>query len=446
MRLSPTCWLFNGLYGLLLLVTSPWLVYTSWKTGKYRRGWLAKVFGVVPLRVGDSPSVWLHAVSVGEVNLLGGVIAELKRRRPELAFVVTTTTQTGFALATQKFSEHHVSYCPLDFSWAVGRAMTRFRPDLLVLVELELWPNLISAARRRSVPVVVINGRLSEASFGGYRRIRPIVARVLQQLTTVAAQNATYAERFVALGMPRERVIVTGSVKFDNAQTDRDNRQTAALRRLVALQPSESVFLAGSTQDPEEAIAVETFMKLRGRFPNLRLIVVPRHPERFENVHKILSATACRYVRRSEISSPLREGHWEVLLVDTVGELGAWWGTADIALVGGSLGDRGGQNMIEPAAYGAAVCFGPNTRNFRDVVAMLTAHDAARIVADGEELTKFVEACLSGSNDVRDLGRRAQDFVATQRGAVQRSVDILETILSCRSARGPASGENHQPN
>ena len=428
-------WILNLIYGTVLIAALPWLLYNSWRTGKYRQGFSAKFLGRVALRAGTRPCVWLHAVSVGEVNLLGGVIAELSSRRPELQFVVTTTTQSGYALAQKKYSDHLVSYCPLDFSWAVATALRRFRPDLLVLVELELWPNLIISASRRDIPVAVINGRLSTASHRGYRRLRWGLAPVLRRLTAVAAQNNTYAERFIDLGTPPDKVTVTGSIKFDNANTNRNNPQTSSLRTLVGLQPEHTVLLAGSTQAPEESLALRAFAALQPRFPDLRLVVVPRHPERFDEVHRILSVGHHNYERRSHISQPVSAADWQVLLVDTVGELGAWWGTADIAFVGGSMGSRGGQNMIEPAAYGAAVCFGPNTRNFRDVVSLLLAENAAHVVADGAALTAFVAKCLQSAEFAETIGGRARSLVIQQRGATQRTVDILERLLGSRRHR-----------
>jgi 3-deoxy-D-manno-octulosonic-acid transferase len=222
---------------------------------------------------------------------------------------------------------------------------------------------------------------------------------------------------------------VTGSIKFDNARTNREHPQTIALKTLVGLKPEHTVFLAGSTQDPEESLACKTFEQLQGRFPQLRLIVVPRHPERFDEVDRLLQGGDFAYLRRSQIDHDVSAEDWRVLLVDTVGELGAWWGVADVAFVGGSMGDRGGQNMIEPAAYGAAVCFGTNTRNFRDVVSMLLAVHAAEVVTDGAALTDFVARCLDDPQFARSLGTRAQALVTRQRGATQRTVDILEGTL-----------------
>ena len=280
--------LLDVCYILLLVGLSPWLAYAAIRKGKYRDGWGPKFLGLVPPRTGNRPCIWLHAVSVGEVNLLQPLLAQLGQEHPLWECVISTTTRTGFALARKKYASYQVFYCPLDFSWAVRQAMRRIRPAALVLVELELWPNLIRAVRDQGAAVAVVNGRLSEKSFRGYRRIRPLVRRSLERIQLLAVQNETYAERFRELGAPAQAVHVTGSIKFDGAQTERDNPTTLRLRQLWQVPDDTFVFLAGSTQDPEERLALETFRELHQFDPTARLIVVPRHPERFEEVAQVL--------------------------------------------------------------------------------------------------------------------------------------------------------------
>jgi 3-deoxy-D-manno-octulosonic-acid transferase len=294
---------------------------------------------------------------------------------------------------------------------------------------LELWPNLVRFARRSGARVAVVNGRLSEHSYRGYRRIRPLVAGLLRSVDLIAAQDATYAERFSALGGRPDTVYVTGSLKYDGAETDRENPVTQRLRRLAGLAADDIVFLAGSTQESEEELALAAYRQLAGGFPRLRLIVVPRHPDRFESVARSLDRAALPWQRRSDLEREGPRAEARVLLVDAVGELGAWWGTAQIAFVGGSLSNRGGQNMIEPAAYGAAVCFGPNTRNFRDIVAAMLDESAAVVVRDGGELTAFVRRCLEDPAYADSLGGRARALVATQLGATQRTFDRLVPLV-----------------
>ncbi len=426
-------YLLNMVYLLVLLLASPWLLYQAWRKGKYRAGFAEKFFGRVPVRAGDEPCIWFHAVSVGEVNLLAPLLKEFARRRPDCEGVISTTSVAGFQLAKKNYPQHVVFYCPLDFSWAVRAAMRRVRPTLLVLAELELWPNLIRAANESGAKVAVVNGRLSDKSFRGYRRIRSLLANTLQRIDCIAAQTDEYAQRFITLGCRTEAVQSCGSLKYDGAQTDRNNPVTKRLRELANIRPSDKIFLAGSTQAPEDQLALDTFRELVMQHSKLRLIVVPRHPERFDEVAKLLSQSGLTWRRRSELKDD-ESATWQVLLVDTIGELGAWWGTAAIAFVGGSLGHRGGQNMIEPAAYGAAVCFGPNTWNFRDIVASLLAVDAARVIQDGPDLTAFVKQCLGDPHFAHELGTRAKELVAANLGAAERTVGILLRHLPQRTA------------
>ncbi len=422
-------YLLNLGYLLVLIVFSPWLIFAALRKGKYREGWAAKFLGRVPSRSGREKCIWLHAVSVGEVNVLAPLIMRLEEHHPDWVCVISTTTKTGYALARQKYAPRMVFYCPLDFTWAVRRAMRRLRPDLLVLTELELWPNLIRAAREQGARVAVVNGRLSEKSARGYGRIRWLVAPLLRGLDLIAVQNPEYAQRFLQLGAAADALHVTGSVKFDGAQTDRTNPRTRQLAELAGMTSEDVVFLAGSTQEPEEALALATFQDLAPDFPRLRLIITPRHPERFDAVAQRLAQSGIPWCRRSELGRSAVESQTRVLLVDAVGELGAWWGTAQIAYVGGSMGNRGGQNMIEPAAYGAAVSFGPHTQNFRDVVTMMLDHDAAIVVRDGNELTAFVRRCLTDPEFAEGLGSRARQLVMQQVGAADRTCELLNRLL-----------------
>jgi len=296
-------WLLNVVYLAIIAVCSPLIVWQSLRTGKYREGFREKLLGLVPRREGNATCVWVHAVSVGEVNLVAILLRELRAVHPDWQFVVSTTSRTGYELARKKYADLSVFYCPLDFSWAVRNAMRRVRPAILVLAELELWPNLIKAAKDQGARVAITNGRMSDHSFPGYRRIRPLVAAVLRQIDLIAAQNDESADRFRALGAPPDRVIVTGSLKYDGAQTDRNNPRTQALRQLAAIANDDIVFLAGSTQEPEEKYSLDIFRRLAGQHPRLRLILVPRHPERFDSVAKLLETSNLPWQRRTELAS-----------------------------------------------------------------------------------------------------------------------------------------------
>jgi 3-deoxy-D-manno-octulosonic-acid transferase len=431
----------NLLYLGAILAAFPWLFYQRLRHGKYRDGWNAKFWGHVPLRTGHRPCLWLHAVSVGEVNLLEPILKRWERLHPDWDCVISTTTQTGYQLASKKYGPRAVFYCPLDFTWSVERAMRRVRPTLFVLAELELWPNLIFAARRHGAKVAVINGRLGDKSFRGYTIIRPLVHRLLSRINLFAVQNEDYAQRFLALGARQRFIRCTGSIKFDGARTSRNIPDVQRLAQLAGIGADDVVLLAGSTQDPEESLAISAFQRLAADFPCLRLILVPRHPERFDDVAALLDKSGIAWQRRSKLSadSRLMTPDARILLVDAVGELGYWWGTAHIAFVGGSLTSRGGQNMIEPAGYGAAISFGPNTWNFRDVVSLMLDRKAAVVVRDQQQLEAFARRCLTDLAYANDLGQRAQQLVLEQQGAADRTVRLLDGLLAEASARRAAA-------
>ncbi|MCA9166986.1 MAG: 3-deoxy-D-manno-octulosonic acid transferase [Planctomycetales bacterium] len=418
----------DAVYCLLALLAIPYWLWGAWRHAKYRQGWSQKLLGNVPEAPRDRVVVWLHAVSLGEVNLLGTLIAALRRERPDVHCYITTTTRTGYESACKRYSDFaQISYFPFDFSWAVRRALRRVRPHAIVLAELEVWPNLIHFATEQGIPVTIANGRLSPRSFRGYRRIRAWLNATFARVDRIGAQTREYAARFEALGARPERVFVTGSLKFDGAESNRANDRTVALQELAGFTAEQTVLLAGSTFPPEEEILVEVYRRVAPDFPELRMVIVPRHPERFAEVAEILAKSGLPWSRRSELL-PERPAEG-ILLVDTIGELGAWWGTADLAYVGGSMGSRGGQNMIEPAAYGAAVSFGPQTTNFRDIVQLMHQADAAVTVQDAEQLEAFVRRGLTDRAWRQEMGQRAAELVRLNQGATQRTVQMLLPLL-----------------
>jgi 3-deoxy-D-manno-octulosonic-acid transferase len=312
------------------------------------------------------------------------------------------------------------------------------RPDLVVLAEGELWPNFLRACSRYGVPVAVVNGRLSPRSLRRYRALRWLARGLFGRLSLCAAQTAEYADAYRALGVDPECVHVTGSVKYDGVTTDRHNPRTEALGELLGVKFSDVVWVAGSTQDPEEEVAVGAYERLRAKHPNLRLILVPRQKDRFDEVADWLRRTGRPFVRRSSLTTPEVERD-VIVLVDTIGELSAVWGLADVAFVGGSLdGRRGGQNMIEPAAYGAAVVFGPHVWNFRDTAARLVAAGAAVQVADAARLEQEMNLLLDSPGLRVFLGTAARAFVRQQQGATDKTVRLLRQLLPEPDARQAA--------
>jgi len=421
--------LLDCCYAGLLTVASPWLLYKALTTGKYRQGWAEKL-GALPRRRGQRRCLWLHGVSVGEVLALRTIVAELRSRFPDWELVISTTTSTGLDVARRTFPELSAFYYPLDFSWAVARALTRVRPDVIALVETEIWPNFLSAAGERRIPVALVNGRLGEKSFRGYRRFRHPLSRVLDAVVAFGVQTDAYARRFAGIGADPERIAITGSVKYDAVPTDRDNPRTAALARLLDVRDDDPVFIAGSTTDPEERIALDVYGKLKRRYPRLRMVVVPRHRERFDEVARMLQAGPFPLVRRSTLVDEPRADRDAIVLLDTLGELQDLYGIGDIVFVGGSLSRRGGQNMLDPAGMGCAVLFGPNTWNFTASVEQLLAVEGARVVADADELESAVADLLDHPDRIATMARRAQAMIAGQKGATRRTVDLLAGVMS----------------
>ena len=434
----------------------PWVAWRKLSGGRpVAAPWARFTGGIPPLPRRDAATarIWLHGVSMGEVQLLAVLAAEI-RRQAEAAgrsvdCVCSSSTTTGLDVATKRFGADRAFPCPLDFTWAVDRVLDAVRPDLLVLGELELWPNLLARTHARGIPIVVANARMSESSKRGYARIAPLVRRMLRHVSLVVARSQEDADRFASFAAPGGCAIdVTGSMKFDGVQGDRTAPDVLRLATLAGIATDDVVFLAGSTQAPEEQFAIDAYRGLFVEHPRLRLVIVPRHVERTAEIAAVLDRSGLAWQLRSRLgdaANATRGPVPRVLLVDTTGELGWWWGTATIAFVGGSLdGKRGGQNMLEPAAYGAAVSFGPHTRNFRDEVRRLLAADAAVVVADAAALTGFVRRCLAEPAFAADLGRRGADLVASQRGSTAATAAAILRTLSAATATAVANPESHR--
>lgn len=399
------------------------------RTSRYRLGLKSKLIGCPPLvaRSGQQ-RIWLHGVSVGEIHLLEPLLAQLRQSLPDAEFVISTTTDTGMELAKKLYAHLpniFLIYFPLDFSWAVRRTIQHIDADLLVLGELEVWPNLMAITRQLNLPVAVVNGRLSLKSFRGYQRLSWIFRPMFNQLSLVVAQTQEYAQRFIDCGVAADRVCVAGSLKFDNVSFDSSCSQVRSLAQLVGIQPAHTIWVLGSSQDPEERVASEAFLKARRQYPALKLIVIPRHRERFGSVFEQLACLPVQVRRRSEIDKPISASQWDILVVDTIGELRWWWGLAQLALVGGSFGARNGQNMIEPAAYGTNVAFGPMTLNFRSIVELLLAADAAECIPSLDEIEPWLFTQLANPHIGLARGIRAQRLVKEHQGAIARTVEQL---------------------
>ena len=412
-----------------MLVSLPYWIFQLLRHGKYRRG-LAERLGRVPARLQlprkTEPAIWVHAVSVGEVLAVAGLVDELRRRFPQYRIFVSTTTDTGQALARKRFGEANVFYFPMDFALAIRPYIRALRPEMVVIAETEFWPTFLRLAHTSGARVAVVNARISDRSLPNYRRFRALLRRWLTNIDLFLAQTSADADRLGDIGAIAGRVRVAGNLKFDMAAPVAP-LIVEMLRESIAANASGPVLVCGSTVDGEEPLLLKAFENLRVQHPKAVMILAPRHPERFPAVAALLEQMSIPFWRRSLwMGEPLNGG---VFLLDTIGELGALYALADIAFVGGSLVPRGGHNIIEPAQYGVATVVGNHTENFRDIVGLFQSRDAVRIVGPAE-LPLVLMELLANDAERRALGQRAAETMRSQVGATMRTADELQKLLT----------------
>ncbi len=422
-------------YNLVLLVAlvagAPWWLWRMATTRKYREGLPARL-GRVPGRLtprsaaSGGRAIWLHAVSVGEVLAVTRLVRALDVILPDHALVISTTTRTGQALARERFDANRVFYCPLDLPWAVRAYLNALRPSILVLVETEFWPNLLSGCFRRGIPVAVVNARISDRSWPRYRRMRRLWRPLLSQLRCVLAQSENDAQRLLEIGCRPERVSVAGNLKFDV----RAAQEAEATRYLRSMAGNLRLIVAGSTLEGEEAALLEAWPCLLAHDPAAALVIAPRHPERFAAVAALLERSGAAWLKRSdwgtEPEKPLRPG--EIVLLDTIGELASAYSLASVAFVGGSLVSAGGHNPLEPAQFGVPIVMGPHYANFVAITDSLRRSDALRI-ADKDQLAAVLIELLRDRAAAEAMGARAREVFEQQAGATDRCVAALCDLL-----------------
>ena len=440
--LSPPLWrgaavlgLYHVVFTLLGLVTWPWLLWRFATDRQHRAAWLARTGRVEPTAPG-ARAIWIHGVSVGEVKAASTLIERLRVERPELQLVVSATTPTGHAIARKLYPDARVIYYPLDFGVFPGRALDRIRPECVLLMELEIWPNFLQAATRRSVPVVIVNGRISKRSFRGYRFVRALLPQ-LGWVERFLVQDEAYRERLLALGLDPTRIAVTGNMKYDSVMLRDPPADSERVRRWLA--PDDRlVLVCGSTHGQEDEWLARVVARVQERLGRpVRLVLAPRHPERsaavVEALHE-LGAPCVRWTRCRAGEAELDED--AIVVVDTIGQLESFYGACDVAFVGGSLVRHGGQNMLEPAVMARAVVVGPHTENFKRDVEMLVGADAIVVVSDRESLADAFERLLRDPDERAELGRRAVEVIRSNQGATQRTLDLLQPVLSRPSESG----------
>ena len=425
-------WLTMGIYQPVFLIAfllySPVLLWRTAFDRPYRKS-LRERMGFVPRRTDERQAVWIHGVSVGEVKAASRFIAQLRVQRPDLQLVVSTTTPNGHLVARQEYKDLPVVFYPLDFGRFPARAIDRIRPRCVLLMELEIWPNFLQATRKRNIPVAVINGRISERTFRGYRLARGLLPQ-LDLISKYCVQDRAYQKRLIELGVDPARVFVSGNMKYDSVVMDRHEAAAARLRPWLAPR-GERVLVAGSTHFDEEGAVLAAVGELRPTLGGpVRVVLVPRHPERAPSICEQVTKAGLRAVRWSEAASTLRPLKPDaVVVVDTIGQLQQFYAACDVAFVGGSLVPHGGQNMLEPAAQGRAVIIGPHTMNFRRDVELLLSAQAVVQVPDRAAFVEQLGRLLRDADLRAQHGRRAEAVIAENQGATARTLELVADLF-----------------
>ncbi len=436
--------LYSALLALLLSVTMPYWLYQMVRRDKYRAGFWER-WGRVPARIKKAADgkrvIWVHAVSVGEVLAVSRLIQEMHARCPQYRTVVSTTTDTGQRLARERFGAENVFYFPMDFAFAIRPYLEELRPELVIIAETEFWPNFIRLTHDGGARMAAVNGRISDRSWGGYRRVRFLLRKVLQKIDLYLTQTEEDRKRLIDIGAPKRCVHVSGNLKYDVAPPSQAPI-VASLGSSFRKTGAGPVIVAGSTMEGEESLLLRAFEIVRGRHHDAVMIVAPRHPQRFQEVAEFVKSLGIPLWRRSLWSGEDLSG--AVLLLDTIGELSSVYELADVAFVGGSLVEYGGHNILEPAQYGVPVVIGPHYDNFREMVNLFRGSDAVRVVGPAELPLCMVDL-LSNEAERVALGERGLATLRAQTGATERTLEALTSLLSSDSPNGSIDGRCDGP-
>jgi 3-deoxy-D-manno-octulosonic-acid transferase len=428
---------YSLLLTLGLLVLVPRFIFQAIAHGKYVAGFRQRLGSIPDLRDELRPVIWIHCVSVGETQAARPLVRRLRNEFPGHSLVISTITQTGQRLAREVFQDQvaQVFYFPFDWRWSVRRAFARINPNGILLMETELWPNFLRECQRRHIPVALVNGRISSQSFRRYHLVKPFIVRVLSALYVAAMQTNADADRMARLGMSTERIFATGNLKFDVGPVPTTAVTTEEIRNRFRLQPGVPLILAASTHAPEETIIIESFLNLKRQYKEpVRLLLAPRHPERFQEVASLLDNAALKWARRTNAQRDT-DPDAEIILLDTIGELPATYSLASIVFVGGSIVDKGGHNVLEPAAAGNCIVTGPHTSNFRAIVdlllqggallqlAQLNATDQIRPLSSA-----FLELLMDPERRTQ-MGLRAKQLFDENNGATDRTISLVKPLF-----------------
>jgi 3-deoxy-D-manno-octulosonic-acid transferase len=428
--------LYSVLIVSFFLVMSP---YLAWQALRYRKyiGSLGQRFGYLPIsfNLDGEESIWIHAVSVGEVLTARAILPQLRERYPRLRLFLSTTTMTGQQIARNSLQYvDGVFYFPFDLGFIVNRTLRLVKPRMFIMMETEIWPNLLRACRRTGVRTVLVNGRISSRSYPRYRLARPFFRRVLTHVDRFCMQSDESARRIIDMGAEPGKVVVTGSLKFDSLEVPGATSSAAADRgrnrvlRYFRIGPQRPVLIAASTLKGEEEPVFEAFQRIRARLPEALLIIAPRKPERFDDVEQIARRGGWNVARRSELPVDADPRH-DVVVLDTIGELAQLYQVATAVFVGGSLVDQGGHNILEPAVFGKAIVFGPYMQNFAEIARAFVENDAAIQIRSGRELEQALLGLLTDPVRRARLGAAARALVEANRGARGKTMTAIARVL-----------------
>lgn len=395
---------------------------------------LSQKLGFLPphllLKLSGSRPVWIHAVSVGEVTSTIPLIQEIKKRYPSQKIILSTVTVTGNYTATIRAREvDAVIYFPLDYPFIVKKVIRQIKPKLFIILETELWPNILRELKRNNIPSVVVSGRISNRSYHKYRWGRFFFTKVLDNIHLFCMQTEVDTKRIINIGADKDRVTTVGNLKFDQCVPTITTEEKENLYNMLSLKEGQTIFIAGSTHKGEENIVLEVFKNLKKTYEDLILILAPRHPERFDEVADLLSHQKLRSIKKTKIKVAQKSNHHDIILLDTIGELSKLYSIGTIIFVGGSLVSTGGHNVLEPVAYKKAVIFGPHMDNFSEISRCLRESGGGFQVNNQEEFLSQTEMLLQNDVDRDKLGEKAFEVIAHNQGAINKSMEVIERFL-----------------
>ncbi|MBI5777876.1 MAG: 3-deoxy-D-manno-octulosonic acid transferase [Planctomycetes bacterium] len=413
-------------YIIYIIIASPYYLF-KFATSHYHRQGLPERFGFIGKREGTKKCIWLHGASVGEINASEILIRKIQKLYPDYELVISTTTPSAQKLVKKRYPGIVSFLFPIDLGIIIRRVLNRIKPSLIILIEQELWFNLIRLADYKNIPVILLNGRMTKHSTRRYRLIKPLIRRIWNKVSYFCVQNEEYRERLRHLGIHSNKLKITGNMKYDLLDSATASAPGRSYKQVFGINDDDLVIIAGSTHPPEEEIMLDIYSDLRKKFTNLRLIIAPRHPFRFEDVAKLVSTKGFEISRRSNPPATMNKS--AIMLLDTLGELNKVYQIADIVFVGGSMIPHGGQSILEPAAAGKPIVFGPDMSNFQDIANQLIKENAAMSVSNKSGLHQALLSLLAEPERRNRIGTKAREVISRYQGATTQNMEFIRKLV-----------------